>query len=816
MPTVPRLLIGAAALLAATHASAQWVNRYAKLEDFNHHVYLEQHELPLLAHGPIDPAPAPDGRRLALAAQGWIWLLDLETGFATRITAGAEVDARPRWSADGGRLAFVRDTGKDTGIVVFDLESGDETLINTPTIELDPEFSADGAFLFYTSGVGESLSVWRRHLDSGVEERLTDLPKVERNVRRLPDGSGFVYLHGDEPRRTLRLRDFVGGRDVPVVENTLTYHLTADVHPRERVIVFSSPTDNDYHLYTLDLDQPGIASRLTSGAGYAQTPAWSADGTAIYYVEPDANQQFRLLTIPAFGGTPREVEIERWDYGVDVGTLVVETKDGNGRPVPARLAITDADGHPVASPVGPSLFDPRTGRHYLYSDGRLELTVPVGRYTVLAARGPMTRMDNGKARVRRGDRESVTLTLETLWDAGAAGYVSADYHVHLNGDGHHRATHEDMLDLLAGEDLDQISPMSWNRWERRIDAGLVGTQTTRDGHTVDQSQEVRSHFHGHVGLNGNDAAYSPWFFGPKNPRFGDTDQTNGDVLAFAERTGAFATYVHPIGKDQDPFQDLVGNRIPLELVSDGVLSERMGLELVCAWISPLGTSELWYRFLNIGKPVAAMSGTDGWGDFHRTPAMGTARAYVRVGETGRGYDAVLEQATQGRSFLTTGPALLFEVGDGARPGDVVSAGEQPWRVTLVSTMAIDRLEIVVNGTVVHQDEGVAAGQTRTYEGSVVLPEGGWVAARAFATEPPADAWPSMAVRPFAHSSPVWIGEVGSVEPAAQAAAAADLLRAIDAAEQRAREAYGEVQTPSMQARFDAARERLRRMAGPME
>ena len=30
-----------------------------------------------------------------------------------------------------------------------------------------------------------------------------------------------------------------------------------------------------------------------------------------------------------------------------------------------------------------------------------------------------------------------------------------------------------MLDLLAGEDLDQTSPMSWNRWERRIDEALV-------------------------------------------------------------------------------------------------------------------------------------------------------------------------------------------------------------------------------------------------------------------------------------------------------------------------------------------------------
>ena len=47
-------------LAAAPQAHAQWTHRYAKLEDFGHHIYLEQHELPILAHGPMDPAPAAE------------------------------------------------------------------------------------------------------------------------------------------------------------------------------------------------------------------------------------------------------------------------------------------------------------------------------------------------------------------------------------------------------------------------------------------------------------------------------------------------------------------------------------------------------------------------------------------------------------------------------------------------------------------------------------------------------------------------------------------------------------------------------------
>jgi len=802
-----------ASLLLATQAQAQWTNRYTKLDDFGHHVYLEQHELPILAHGPTDPAPAPDGKTLAFAAQGWIWLLDLQSGDATRLTSGPGVDGRPRWSADGSRIAFVRDNPaeRDTAVVLLNIADGSEQLIDTPAIELDPEFSADGRFLYYTSGESGSLELRRRHLEAGTDQVLTDLNQVVRNARRLPGGDGLVYLHGSGAHRVLRERDLLEGYDRIAHAETLTYHLTADTHPDLRLIVYSAPIDNDYHLWTMDLDDPRVRHRLTDGHPYALTPAFSADGEHIYFVDLDDRRQFRLMRLPTYGGAPEPVEINSWNHGAPTGTLSLSLTDAEGNPITARVSVTSADGHPVAFGEDATYADPQTGRHYFYVEGETELRVPAGRYTVLAARGPMSQVAETEVRVRGGQSAEAELAVSKIWDAAAAGYVSADHHVHLNGDGHHRADHDDALRLLAGEALDQLAPMSWNRWERRVDRGILGQETSRDGHTVHQGQEVRSHFHGHIGLLNVETPFAPWFFGPNNPTLGDPDRTNGEVFEFADAHGAFATYVHPIGTDRDPFTHLEDGPIPLELISDGVLAERMGIELVCAWTSPLGNAEVWYRLLNIGKPIAAMSGTDGWVDFHRTPAMGTGRAYVRTGSSDTSADAVIEAAAAGRSFLTTGPALVFEMDDGARPGDVTAAGTRGWRVTLASATDIEVVEIVVNGMVIDTFDGVEAGETRTLTGEIDLPEGGWIAVRAYAGEQRQDAWPSMHARPFAHSSPVWIGEIGSTEPAARAAAAADLTRAIDAAEKQALEAYGDVEISRMRARFDKARARLAEM-----
>ncbi len=102
----------------------------------------------------------------------------------------------------------------------------------------------------------------------------------------------------------------------------------------------------------------------------------------------------------------------------------------------------------------------------------------------------------------------------------------------------------------------------------------------------------------------------------------------------------------------------------------------------------------------------------------------------------------------------------------------------------------------------------------TYEGKVTLPAGGWVAARAYAAERQADAWPTMHARPFAHTSPVWIGSIGSTDSTMASAAAADLIRAVDASQTRAAEAYGDRPMLRLNARFDAAREALEALLIP--
>jgi TolB protein len=165
----------------------------------------------------------------------------------------------------------------------------------------------------------------------------------------------------------------------------------------------------------------------------------------------------------------------------------------------------------------------------------------------------------------------------------------------------------------------------------------------------------------------------------------------------------------------------------------------------------------------------------------------------------------------GRSFVTTGPMLTFSLDDEIKPGDVTDSGRKKYNLNVTSTVDLETVEIIVNGQVAQTLESVKAGATNNYQGYIEVPEGGWLAARAYAATPRTDSWPSMHARPFAHSSPIWIKEVGSTDKVASSTAAKDLIRAINVSEERARKSYGERPMPRLYKRFEDARTALEGM-----
>ncbi len=138
-----------------------------------------------------NPAWSPDGKRIAFSASveavTALWVLDLASGKATRVTEGGHADFQPSWSPDGKTIAFASDRGAGTDladliygpmqIALLDVDSGNLRALPIfpgPAKHINPQFAPDGASIYFVSDPDGISNVYRYFLADGRVVRITD------------------------------------------------------------------------------------------------------------------------------------------------------------------------------------------------------------------------------------------------------------------------------------------------------------------------------------------------------------------------------------------------------------------------------------------------------------------------------------------------------------------------------------------------------------------------------------------------------------------------------------------------------------------
>ena len=284
---------GAAVLglaLSPVGGDAQWTNRYPKVAGYGHHVYLEGYELPVLTAGPIDPAPSPDGERVAFASHGWIWVMDLASGVARRLTRGGGIDARPAWSPDGELVAFVRDDTEDTEIVWVAANGGAEprTLIEGSIASMArPALSPDGSTVAVNWPTQEGWDLRLLNVADPGPSILLASGGLPLTPAWGPSGDWVYFAEADDRERMHLKRVRAAGGPVEAVEVTARDWGTATASLRIRTVAEEGGAP--------------VAARLAvvDGAGHPLVPARSGSRPFRDLRRPSRRRRYRWPPRPA-------------------------------------------------------------------------------------------------------------------------------------------------------------------------------------------------------------------------------------------------------------------------------------------------------------------------------------------------------------------------------------------------------------------------------------------------------------------------------------------------------------------------------------
>ncbi|MBC3757287.1 CehA/McbA family metallohydrolase [Hyunsoonleella sp. SJ7] len=789
-------------LLSSQYITAQWTNRYPQVDGFGHHVYLEGYELPVMNSGATGPAPSPSGNEVVFSAKGWLWLMDLNTQSARRITSTGAMDFKPNWSPDGKHIVFVRDTGLDTKIMLLDMAQNKEfLLIDTKALDLDPIFSPDGASVYFASAENGSLDIWQLDLATKTKTVLTKAKSLERLP--IPLNSKYmIYLKKTGfSYDSIEVYSLDNDESLALAEENFMSQASFSLSSDQRTLAYTWPQDDDYELRLLDIKYPESNLLLTKSNTLPLNPKFSSDNQWIYYSETNTNELSEIKRIRVSGGKPELLEIKSWEWNAPTGTLKITSKV-DGKITPVRMSVVDANGHPVVPNTGIIHSEGQNGMVFFYSDGEIELQAPHGELTITAVHGLSTEKTVIKSTVGT-DSQSAEINLKTIWNAQANGWYSGDNHFHLNYGGTNQLDPEDIVLDLKAENMDVAFPLLANLGNRFLQPSIWDWKRTEPP-LIQFGQEVRSHFLGHLGLLGTKDIYWPWVWGPYYDVYGRDDRLNAEPLEFARNQNALGGYVHPVSV-RDPFTENGARRIPIELIADCVLGKSDLIEVGCLWSDEIGTANLWHEILNIGQPLAISGGSDVMNDLYRTMAIGVTRVYVKP-DGDLSIPSYLEALKNGRSFVTNGPQILFEV-DGKEVGEVINTKSKTikWTLDVHSPTPFDLVEIFVNGAIVWSKKGNTKAGSKTYKGSIDVPKGGWVTARVSGGVVD---WPLMDSYPFAESSPVWFNSVGSTDKEAAKASANKLLRLLSVSTQRLKRGYGDNPIPKLEGHFEEAKQHL--------
>ena len=465
-----------------------------------------------------------------------------------------------------------------------------------------------------------------------------------------------------------------------------------------------------------------------------------------------------VMLIAIFAGNTAAIEQE------DSGILLLTILDADSKQVvPARIEALDSTGASyiaedamlvsgdcnfpsydgtlknALSKLTKSIKPPYSDATHFYSSGKSTLKLPEGTVTIKVFKGPEYYIGKAEIQIAAGETTPKTIQLERLSNLPKQGWYSADDHLHIARV--HKGVDPYVMKMMQAEDIHVGNMLQMGR----AHSFSVTPQYAHGpdsfyqegNYIIGSGQEnLRTNTFGHAITLGAKEKLLDLDSYLNYPKFWQQAVDQKGINGFAHMAVSFSG---------------VKASLPLFLHYNLVHFIEV-LQLNQAQYAA------WYDMLNMGFRITPTAGTD----YPCVPPNlpGKERFYTKVDGT-LNYDKWLESVRLGKTFVTTGPLLMFRVGGKDIGDEILLDGSNT--VTIEAEViydaerdTVDALELIENGRIVYSFPKLDDSGKISFKIEREMEESSWLALRVNRTS-----WRpvhSFDIKPEtdAHTAPIYI------------------------------------------------------------
>jgi Tol biopolymer transport system component/imidazolonepropionase-like amidohydrolase len=286
------------------------------------------------ALGIVGPAISPDGKRIAFAAIGNLYVQEIG-GELKKITDDQFVDIDPDWSPDGSRLAFTTDRDGSMKVWIYDFATSEARLLTDRIIgEMSfPSWSSDGSQVaFYVTDYRKRWGAAVLHVAEVTSGKVRQLAKgvaVPGKPSWSPDGKviaiAALKAHSTRFRegynQFLLINTHDGSTRWVTPDSTSSLSVRGENGPVWSPDGKSIAYVNKGLLYTVPVDDTGTitGAPVARSSELADNISWTRDSKSILYLATD-----RLKKLSVANGETTEIVLNfQWKRHIPTERYIV-------------------------------------------------------------------------------------------------------------------------------------------------------------------------------------------------------------------------------------------------------------------------------------------------------------------------------------------------------------------------------------------------------------------------------------------------------------------------------------------------------------